>query len=203
MIRSTCEPYEQLKEQDKLERQGRREGRRVWATRYASQYANNACRDEVKQGFVTAYAETALGGNGCPPPMPTSPLLSRHTLTHTYPAAVPWYEGYHLGHASAVAHGVDKWRLAPIDPDLIAAACACRPMAGHPVLPAYSEIEVETIPGDGVPIEAIPAEAVPAEGVPAPVPAPETIDAPQAPSDLDTTKATDSLPSYITTNPFE
>lgn len=119
-IRSTLQPIETMRFKSSIERRARAEASRVWDNQFAQRYQNHPCADDVRKGFVTGFIETAFGMGGCPPPVPSKPLISKHTLTHTYPGAVPWYEGYKFGNAMAVAGGVDKWRLAPINPDLIA-----------------------------------------------------------------------------------
>jgi hypothetical protein len=134
IIRSTAQPYQNLVFLQTLKWRAAIEARQVWGERLEANYANHACRNDVKDGFVTAYVETALGSDGCPPPVPRTSTFYR-TIGHRTPAPIPWYEGYDLGHAIAVANGVDRWRLLPIDPDLEAGACrpVCLPASDVPL----------------------------------------------------------------------
>lgn len=117
-VRALCGPYEECKRMEALRLAAAVRSRRVWIDCYAEQYAEESGNKAFRQGFETAFVETVQGGTGCPPPVPSRPLLSWQTLTFSYPDADAWYAGYHLGHASALANGVDRWRLAPIDPSL-------------------------------------------------------------------------------------
>ena len=131
MIRSTVQPYGNLKFLERLKLRATREARQVWDDRYDRCYPNPPHANDVKKGFVAAYVDAALGFNGCPPPVPTTPLLSVNTISHQSPAAIPWYEGYDLGFAAATANGVRKWRVKPIDPDLAGQPCG----SGHSACP--------------------------------------------------------------------
>lgn len=124
-VRALCGPYEECKRREALKMGAAMEARRIWRECYAERYQAYPRDSDFQQGFFTAFVETALGGTGCPPPIPTRPLLSLNTLTHSFPDANAWYAGYHLGHASALANGVDRRRLAPINPELLANACPC------------------------------------------------------------------------------
>lgn len=117
-VRALCGPYEECKRMEALRLAAALQSRRVWIDCYAEQYAEESESKAFRQGFERAYIETVQGADGCPPPVPSRPLLSWQTLTFSYPDADAWYAGYHLGHASALANGVDRWRLAPIDPSL-------------------------------------------------------------------------------------
>lgn len=96
-----------------------RQARETWKHRYAATYDARPCGADVKEGFIVAYVETALGGKGCPPPIPESPLVSIHSLTHSYPSGDHWFIGYHLGHTAALSSGIDRDRFAPLDPSLV------------------------------------------------------------------------------------
>ena len=125
-IRATCQPYEDIKTQVALKLRARSEARRAWEGNYQRCYAKHPLASDYRKGFERAYIETATGMRGCPPPIPTREMISTDTFTHTYPAAGPWYEGYSIGYASAVARGVDRWRLAPLDPAIAAASARLR-----------------------------------------------------------------------------
>ena len=181
IIRSTYQPYETLKLRERLKRQAKRQARQDWNNHHAGCYANQACGDEIRSGFETAYVETALGMKGCPPPIPTTPLISRHTIAHTYPPAVPWYQGYNIGHASAVAHGVDRWRVAPLNPEIQIAACErkqCHSADGY----QHAHSTVEKLPEQPIERPEIDAEL---ETIPAPMPLQESPD------------SEETLPSYL------
>jgi hypothetical protein len=186
MIRATFEPYENLKTHERLTVRAGRQARLAWNSRYESCYTNHRCGDDVKKGFIAAYIDAAMGFNGCPPPFPTTPLLSVSTVTHTKPAAIPWYEGYDLGYASAVSEGVDQWRLTPVNPNLAANACQSAPRfwpapshtasvgdtsRGPAVEQEYTDhnlvIPTEAAEQVPLPTEPPPAERLPAESLPA------------------------------------
>lgn len=126
-VRALCGPYEEHKRRTALKLGAEMEARRIWTECYAEHYQERPGEEDFRQGFVTAFVETALGRTGCPPPVPTSPLISWNTVTHSFPDANVWYAGYHLGHASALANGVDRRRLAPVNPELLAQAQPHRP----------------------------------------------------------------------------
>lgn len=181
IIRSTYQPYETLKLRERLKRQAKRQARQDWNNHHAACYANHACGKEIRSGFETAYVETALGMKGCPPPIPTTPLISRHTIAHTYPAAVPWYQGYNIGHASAVAHGVDRWRIAPLNPEIQIVACEskqCKSVGSY----QHAHSAAETLPEQTIEQREIEPDVEP---IPAPMPL-------QEPAESD-----DDLPSYL------
>lgn len=125
-IRATVRPYETIKERSLTTLRAKRSSRAVWVKNYEKCYANASYAEDVKAGFETAYVETALGMGSCPPPVPSRQLLAACGINQSYPCAVPWYEGYSLGHASAVANGVDRWRLAPLNPELAVELCRCQ-----------------------------------------------------------------------------
>lgn len=118
-LRSTCAPYEAIKRRNMTKWVATKEAKRIWRDCYANQFQAQPYKEDVKEGFVLAYVETALGGNGCPPPVPVSPVLGKHTLTHTFPNGNQWFYGYHLGHANALSHGVERRRFAPLNPELM------------------------------------------------------------------------------------
>lgn len=120
-VRAICGPYEECKRREALRLGAAMEARRIWDVCYAERFESHPSESDFKQGFVTAFTEAALGGNGCPPPVPKRSLLSWETLTHAYPDGDAWFAGFRLGHASALANGVHLRRLAPVDPGLIAA----------------------------------------------------------------------------------
>ena len=161
-IRSTCQPYEAIKERSVVKWRAQSRARRIWAENYEGSYASRPCAEDVRAGFLTAYEETALGMGSCPPPVPSRPLLSRDNILHTYPAASPWYEGYSLGHASAVANGVDQWRLAPLDPQLMLALCQCQ----QPCQCQGRTNEVEMLPQQPLPESLLPEPIIPESVLP-------------------------------------
>lgn len=120
-LRSICGPLEECKRRETLRLGAALEARRIWGLCYAERFESHPSESDFKQGFVTAFVEAALGGNGCPPPVPKRSLLSWETLTQAYPDGDAWFAGFRLGHASALANGVHLRRLAPVDPGLIAA----------------------------------------------------------------------------------
>ncbi len=121
-VRALCGPYEEYKRRGALKLGAEMEARRIWTECYAEDYQERPGERDFKQGFVTAFVETTLGRTGCPPPVPTSPLISGNTLSHSFPDANFWYAGYQLGHVSALANGMDRQRLAPVNPELLAQA---------------------------------------------------------------------------------
>lgn len=120
-VRAICGPYEECKRREALRLGAAMEARRIWDVCYAERFESHPSESDFKQGFVTAFVEAALGGNGCPPPVPTRSLLSWEALTNSYPNGEAWFAGFRLGHASALSNGVHLRRLAPVDPGLIAA----------------------------------------------------------------------------------
>lgn len=178
IIRSTVQPYENLAFLQTLKWRAAKQARQVWDARYASCYIRHAHASDVKDGFVTAYVETALGSNGCPPPVPRTSSIYR-TIGHRTPAAIPWYEGYDLGRAAAITRGVDRWRLLPLDPDLDADVCpqVCAPETVPAVEgpPGLAPVEVQLPPDADPPSYAEPLPAEPEaetlpDGVLIPVP---------------------------------
>ncbi|TWU29122.1 hypothetical protein [Novipirellula artificiosorum] len=125
-LRATCAPYEELKRRTVLRWAAERQANRIWKDCHQQRYQQrDGAAADAKHGFVTAYVETALGTADSPPPVPLRPLLSRHTIHHTYPCASDWYDGYNYGQAAALSRGVDRWRLAEIDPALMCSPCEC------------------------------------------------------------------------------
>ncbi len=118
-LRATCAPYEAMKRRNMTKWVATRDAKRLWRDCYAAKYRAEPCVEDVREGFVLAYVETALGGNGCPPPVPVSPLLSHRTLTHSYPNGNQWFFGYQLGYTTALSNGVDRERFAPLNPELM------------------------------------------------------------------------------------
>ncbi|QEG01846.1 hypothetical protein Mal15_59270 [Stieleria maiorica] len=125
-IRSTWQPYAAAKKRTEIKVRATKEARRNWEQSYQSSYASSPCASDAEAGYIAAYVDTAMGMGECPPPVPARRLLSAHAIHQTYPAAVPWYQGYNFGHVDAVARGVDRWRLAPLNPELALALCGCR-----------------------------------------------------------------------------
>lgn len=140
-VRSTLAPYEAIKERKVITWQAGREARQVWKDRFEACYTSNPCLEDVRKGFEEAYIETALGLGSCPPPVPKRRVLGLLAINRSYPAAAPWYEGYSLGHASAVANGVDRWRLAPLNPQLMLAVRQCQCNQLVDVEPSHEAIE--------------------------------------------------------------
>jgi hypothetical protein len=175
MLSATFQPYETLKLRAQTERRARREAKATWETRYASGYANSRTANAVREGFLVGYVETALGGNGCPPPVPTRPVFSRYTFNHTYPPAVPWYEGYRLGHSIASARGLGRRGKAQIDPQLLIDPChynahsQCRPGCGCASLDLPSAPTGESL----APVAVERVEGRVREEIPAPAPQPD------------------------------
>ncbi|QDV43029.1 hypothetical protein Enr13x_28810 [Stieleria neptunia] len=165
-IRSTWQPYGAMTKRTSIKMRATKQARQVWEQNYQSQYASSPCADDVKSGYIAAYVETAMGMGQCPPPVPTRRLLSGDAIHQTYPAAVPWYQGYSFGHADAVVRGVDRWRLAPLNPDLAMAMCSCSPVA-HDVPHDLPE-SYELIPQDAT--ETAPEPAAEIEVEPLPIP---------------------------------
>lgn len=159
IIRSTVQPFENEVFVHTLKWRAARQAKQVWDARFASHYARHACSEDVRDGFVTAYVETALGSDGCPPPVPRTSSIYR-TIGHRTPAAIPWYEGYDLGHAAAVSNGVHRWRLLPLDPDLDADTCrpACSPSVAPPVEGPgeLAPVDVQVLPDSDPPSYAEP-----------------------------------------------
>lgn len=122
-FQATCAPYEEHKRRAIIASNARSETRQAWGEGYADQHTGDSNSADARHGFVTGYVETALGYVSSPPPVPSRPCISIHSLTHTYPDANAWYTGYHQGVASALARGVDQWRLAPLDPGLLYSQC--------------------------------------------------------------------------------
>jgi hypothetical protein len=160
IIEATWQPYETLKLRERIKRRAHRQAKQDWEQQFAGRSGQDACAEDMRQGFITAYEEAALGMRNCPPPIPERRLVSRHTLAHTYPAAVPWYQGYNLGRAMAEARGVDRWRFAPVNPDLALAAC-------HAPRPVHSLEPPMHAPAPGTPAPGTPAPGEPATGEPA------------------------------------
>ncbi|MCA9140166.1 MAG: hypothetical protein KDB00_25515 [Planctomycetales bacterium] len=159
-IRATVRPYGTIEERALLKLRAKRSGREIWAAKYERCYANASHADDVKAGFEAAYVETALGMGNCPPPVPTRQSLALHGINRSYPCAVQWYEGYSLGHASAVANGVDRWRLAPLNPGLAVEQCHCQTQSlltdqsiEHVITPELLESPVDSEPS----VESLPA----------------------------------------------
>jgi hypothetical protein len=117
-LQATFAPYTASNQRLAIKLSARLDAGKIWAESYAEKYDDQACGSDIKDGFLHAFVETSVGGTGCPPPMPVSPLLSLSSLAHRQPDANAWYLGYDLGHASAIANGVDRWRYAPLDPSL-------------------------------------------------------------------------------------
>lgn len=185
-LRSLCGPYEDMKFRAALQARAELEGRRVWNERFAPRYDELPAVTDLRQGFIQAYVETALGRDGCPPPIPESPLLSWNTLTHSYPNANRWYEGYHLGHATATSRGVDRWRHAPLDPQLFAAAHRgshehCVPCgSGEVVLPADATgSEADAVPEEFESVAPPPRSEVMPDSEPPNVDEPPSVNLPQ------------------------
>nr|WP_143548318.1 hypothetical protein [Rhodopirellula sp. SM50] len=165
-IRSTWQPYGAMTKRTTIKLRAGKLARQVWEQNYQSQYASSPCVDDVKSGYTTAFVETAMGMGECPPPIPTRQLLSADAIHQTYPAAVPWYQGYSFGHADAVARGVDRWRLAPLNPELAMAMCPCTP-AVHDI-PFETLESSELIPQDAA--KTVPQPAAELEIQPLPEP---------------------------------
>ncbi len=165
-IRSTWQPYGAMTKRTTIKLRASKLARQVWEQSYQSQYASSPCVDDVKAGYITAFVETAMGMGECPPPVPTRRLLSGDAIHQTYPAAVPWYQGYSFGHADAVIRGVDRWRLAPLNPDLAMAMCPCSPVVEDTPQDALESYEL--IPQDDT--ETVPEPAAEIEVQPLPTP---------------------------------
>lgn len=153
-VRSTFEPYQDYAHRSALKRKATKQAKLIWESKHASRHEGDACAEAYYLGFKSGFVETVLGNRGCPPPTPERPFLSCYSITNTYPAPVPWFNGYRMGHASAIACGADRWRFAPIDPELVQACCA----------------ETDSTP---VHIEPIPVEIIEPELAPEPVPEPD------------------------------
>ncbi|OYP36656.1 hypothetical protein CGZ80_07675 [Rhodopirellula sp. MGV] len=131
VVRSTFQPYQDLAFRSSLKRRAIKKSKAVWKASHEAAHAHDACVKDFREGFQAAFVETALGNEGCPPPIPERKLGSCEAITHTYPAAVPWFNGYRIGHAQAVACGVDRWRFAPLDPQYAASCCSSVLPASH------------------------------------------------------------------------
>ncbi|MCC9602834.1 hypothetical protein LOC67_19965 [Stieleria sp. JC731] len=148
IVQSTFQPYQDFAYRKSLRRQALRKANAIWEAKYASQHANDRCLEDYRRGFQMGFVETALGNEGCAPPIPERRFASCYSVTNTYPAAVPWFNGYRMGHTSAVAHGVDQWRFAPIDPQLIAGCnqtCVENVSFSEPTVIEEQIIEDETL----------------------------------------------------------
>ncbi|WP_182865963.1 hypothetical protein [Stieleria mannarensis] len=125
-FKSTLQPFASAAKRNVIKIRATKEAQRNWEQSYQSSYASSPCASDAEAGYIAAYVDTAMGMGECPPPVPERRLLSAHAIHQTYPAAVPWYQGYNFGHVDAVARGVDRWRLAPLNPELALALCGCR-----------------------------------------------------------------------------
>lgn len=162
ILRSTFQPYENILRMKAIKLRAASQASDVWEARFARCYAHHACSEDVRDGFITGYVEAAFGSDGCPPPVPRSSTIYR-TIGHRTPAAIPWYEGYDLGHAAAITSGVDRWRLLPTDPDLLRPKCesSCCSESQAPLA-----LEPDYVPAEPVPAQ---LQSEPTE-VPAPMP---------------------------------
>ncbi|TWU44359.1 hypothetical protein Q31b_18950 [Novipirellula aureliae] len=151
-LRATCAPYEELKRRAVVKATASKQAKAIWEDCYADQYQDKHCEADAEHGFRTAYVETALGTPDAPPPVPVRPCISRHSLTHTYPDANAWYDGYHHGRAAALSRGVDRWRLAPLDPGLICPTECCPDQTFANPYDNSSVVDGQVI-YEGIPIE--------------------------------------------------
>ncbi|MCS7468537.1 hypothetical protein NZK35_17935 [Stieleria sp. ICT_E10.1] len=165
-IRSTWQPYGTMTKRTTIKLRANKLARQVWEQNYQSQYASSPCVDDVKAGYITAFVETAMGMGQCPPPVPARRLLSGDAIHQTYPAAVPWYQGYSFGHTDAVVRGVDRWRLAPLNPDLTMAMCPCPPTVHD--IPFEASESSELIPQDAAKTVPQPAAELEIQSLPVP-----------------------------------
>lgn len=122
--------------------------------------------DHFGAGFRAGYADVAMGGTGCPPPLPPRSYWGwRYQNCEGQQCVASWFDGYPAGARAAEEDGVSNWSRMQTSYIIDAQYAARMPGArrGGPLPP------VGGFPGEEV-LEEVPA-AAPETKVPAPAPA--------------------------------
>ena len=143
-FRDAMSPYETSQCRCITDIRARMKARQIWRKQYAHCYGNMANARDIKQGFIDGFAESCLGGDGCPPLVPPQPYCSIKRKTE----ATCWFQGFPLGVAAAESSGACNMCKTPVSPALNACmatpTCSpgcvpCAPTAGGQIQPHMIE----------------------------------------------------------------
>lgn len=142
-----------------------RAAKAAWLTR-ESRFCDRECLDHFAAGFRAGYADVAMGGTGCPPPLPPRRYWGwRYQNAEGQKCVASWFDGYPAGARAAEEDGVANWTRMQTS-YLIDAQYAARMPGARRGGPAPSGI-----PFPGEEIEALPA-LTPSSAQPGSAPSP-------------------------------